>query len=181
MLSPGKVMLLGALLLAFGARAMAQGPSGPPQPGPEHKKLAYFVGKWNSEGEEKASPFGPGGKFTGTETCEWFTGNFSVVCHSEGKAPEGSFKAVSIFSYDPAERTYVFFETNNYGENIYSRGTVEGDTWTWNNEFKMGGKPARARYTMKQVSGDVATYKLEMGSGDGPMAVAMEGKQTRAK
>ena len=49
-----------------------------PTPGPEQKKLGYFVGKWTTEGEMKASPMGPGGKITSTDTCEWFDGGFAV-------------------------------------------------------------------------------------------------------
>ncbi len=160
---------------------LGQAPSGPPKPGPEHQKLSYFAGKWASEGETKPSPFGPGGKFTFTETCEWYAGGFAIVCHSEGKMPEGTMKGLSIMGYDPEEKTYVYFETNSMGESIFSRGTVEGDTWTWANEAKMGGKPVRVRFTLKQVSADSATYKFEIGSGNEPMKLVMEGKQTRIK
>jgi len=59
-----------ALVLIFVGVALAQAPSGPPKPGPEHQKLAYFAGKWSSEGDVKPGPFGPGGKVTFTETCE---------------------------------------------------------------------------------------------------------------
>src|SRR5215469_12001791 len=52
----------------------AQAPQGPPKPGPELKKLDYNIGTWNVEGAAK--PFGPmpGGKFTATEKCEWYSG-----------------------------------------------------------------------------------------------------------
>ncbi len=173
---------IGVLLaLTCVGAVLGQAPSGPPKPGPEHQKLAYFAGKWASEGETKPSPFGPGGKFTFTETCEWYAGGFAIVCHSEGKMPEGTVKGLSILGYDPGEKTYVYFETSSMGENIFSRGTVEGNTWTWANEIKMGGKPTRVRYTMKQESADSATYKLEMGPGDEPLKLVMEGRQTRIK
>jgi len=67
------------------------------------------------------------------------------------------------------------------GEIVFSRGTVQGDTWTWNNESKMNGKPVRARFTLKQVSPDSASYKFEMGAADEPMKLVMEGKQTRVR
>jgi hypothetical protein len=169
------------LALTFAGAVLGQAPSGPPKPGPEHQKLAYFAGKWASEGETKPGPFGPGGKFTFTETCEWYAGGFAIVCHSEGKMQEGTVKGLSIMGYDPGEKTYVYFETNSMGESIFSRGTVEGDTWTWANETKMGGKPTRVRFTLKQVSADSATYKLEMGPGDEPLKLVMEGRQKRVK
>ena len=77
---------------------------------------------------------------------------------------QGTVKGLSIMGFNPAEKTYTYFETNTLGENIFSRGTVEGDTWTWTNESKMSGKPVHGRFTLKQVSADSATYKFEMGT-----------------
>jgi len=181
MVKRGKMGLVVVMMMLWVVAGMAQQPAGPPQPGPEHKKLAYFAGKWTSEGETKPGPFGPGGKFTFTETCEWFTGGFALVCHSEGKFGEATVKGLSVMGYDPSEKTYTYFETNTMGENFFSRGNVEGDTWTWHNEGKMNDKPVRARFTLKQVSADSSTYKFEMASGDAPFTLVMEGKQTRAK
>ncbi len=175
------VAVVAVLAVATAGAGLAQGPSGPPKPGPEHQKLAYFAGKWTSEGESKASEFGPAGKFTFTQTCEWFDGGFALVCHSEGKIGEGAFKGLNVMSYDLSEKTYVYFETNSFGENVFSRGKVDGDTWAWTNTATMNGKAVRARFTLKQASADAATFKFEMASGDGPLALVMEGKQTRQK
>ncbi len=176
------VLALAALLTSsWAGAALAQAPAGPPKPGPEHQKLSYFAGKWTSDGEMKPGMFGPGGKFTFTETCEWFAGGFALVCHSEGKIGEATVKGLSVMGYDPSEKTYIYFETNSGGENVFSRGTVEGDTWTWHNEGKMNGKPTRARFILKQVSADSASYKFEMATGDEPLKLVMEGKQTRVK
>src|SRR2546426_7707771 len=90
---------------AFVATVLGQAPSGPPKPGPEHQKLAYFAGKWANEGDMKPSPFGPAGKFTFTQKCEWYEGSFALVCHSEGKFAQSAVKSLSIMSYDPAEKT----------------------------------------------------------------------------
>jgi hypothetical protein len=169
------------LVLTCAGAVLGQAPSGPPKPGPELQKLAYFAGKWASEAEIKPGPFGPGGKFTYTQDCEWFAGSFALVCHTEGKMQEGTYKELSVMSYDPAEKTYIYFEITSSGEHVFARGTVEGDTWTWTSESKMGGKPARSRFTLKQVSADLASYKFEMSFGDAPMAQLMEGKQTRVK
>lgn len=169
------------LTFVWAGAALAQAPSGPPKPGPEQQKLGYFAGKWASDGEMKPGPFGPGGKFTFTENCEWFAGGFALVCHSEGKMQEVTMKGLSVMGYDPSEKTYVYFETNSGGENVFSRGTVEGDTWTWNNQGTMNGKPTRARFTLKQISPDSAAYRFEMATGDEPLKLVMEGKQTRQK
>jgi hypothetical protein len=174
--------LVAVLACTLVGTALAQGPEGPPKPGPEHQKLAYYVGKWVSTGETKASAYGPASKYTFTQNCEWFNGSFAVVCRSEGKIGDAAFTSLSVTGYEMGEKAYIYFETTSYGENVISHGTVSGDTWTWNGEGKgMDGKPMRARFTLKQVSQDSATYKFEAGSGSEPLALVMEGKQTRQK
>ena len=170
-----------AFVLLFVGLGMAQAPAGLPKPGPEHQKLAYFAGKWQSEGDMKPSTFGPGGKFTYTQNCEWFDGNFALVCHSDAAMQTGPVKGLSIMGWDPAAKTYTYFSTNSWGQGTFSRGTVEGDTWTWNNESKTNGKPAVVRFTLKQVSPDVATYKFEMGPAGEALKLMMDGTQTRLK
>jgi len=168
-----------ALVWPFVGLGLAQAPAGPPKPGPEHQKMAYFAGSWESEADMKPSPFGPGGKFTYTQTCEWFDGNFALVCHTEGKTQP--VKGLSIMTWDTAAKTYTYFETNSMGQGLFSRGTVEGDTWTWNSESKMNGKPVMTRFTLKQVSADACMYKFEMGAPGEPLKLMMDGRQTRMK
>lgn len=173
---------LTAVLVFLGVTTIfAQDAGGPPKPGPEHAKLAFFVGKWTSEGELKPSPYGPGGKFTFTEDCDWLSGNFALLCHSEGQMVGMTVKGLSVMSYDSGERNYVYFESNNMGENTFSRGTVDGDTWTWTSENQMNGKTIHSRFTLKRLTDDSASYKYEMGTGSDPLSVVMEGKQTRQK
>lgn len=168
------------LVVGLGAlQSFSQAPSGPPKPGPEQGKLAFFVGKWNSQGDLKPSAFGPGGKYVGTETCEWIANRFGVLCRAQGTTPMGPMTGVSMIAFDPSEKTYIYTEINNFGEATVSRGTVDGETWNWSNDAKMGGKLMHQRFTMKVASTDTATYKFEMAEGDGPFNLVMEGKQTR--
>src|SRR6266699_213558 len=122
-------VLLAVCMMFLVISIQAQAPQGPPKPGPEVKKLDYNIGTWNVEGEAK--PFGPmpGGKFTATEKCEWYSGGFFVMCHSEG--------------------------------------TVNGDTWNWTAESKMGEAKISVRVTIKQVSKTEYTFKLEMSQNGG--------------
>lgn len=175
-------LLLAALLLVLGiAISFAQESSAPPKPGPEHAKMAYFQGKWTSEGEMKPNPYGPAGKFTFTEECDWLSGNFALLCRSEGQMLGMTTKGLSVMSYDSNAGTYVYFETNSMGENTFSRGTVDGDMWTWTNETPMNGKTVHSKFTLKRLTDDTASYKFEMATGSEPLAVIMEGKQTRQK
>ena len=93
----------------------------------------------------------------------------------------GEYRGLSVMSYDTAAKAYVYYETNNWGENVYSHGSVDGDTWTWNNESQMNGKTVRGRFILKRVSNDSATFSFDMGLGSDPLANIMQGKQTRQK
>jgi Protein of unknown function (DUF1579) len=152
-----------------------------PQPGPEHEKLSYFVGTWTSEGETKASAFGPAGKYTFTEICDWLPGKFAVACKENGTMLGGEVHATSVMTYDTGEKSYVYFESNNWGEVIYAHGAVDGDTWTWNSESKMNGQTIHGRFTLKRVSPDLATFSYAMATGSDALATIMTGKQTRQK
>jgi len=88
---------------------------------------------------------------------------------------------LSVMSYDMYEKSYVYYETNNWGENVYSHGSLDGDTWTWNNESQMNGKTVRGRFILKRISNDSATFSFDMGMGSDPLANVMQGKQTRQK
>ena len=77
------------LICGFTALLLAQAPPAPPKPGPEHKKLEYFVGTWKTEGEIKANEFVPAGKSVTTETYTLGPGGFYVeIAALKGKYTE---------------------------------------------------------------------------------------------
>ena len=168
--------VLGVLLLATAAFAQMD----MPKPGPEHKKLDYFVGNWTSEGDMKPGPMGPGGKMTMYERTEWMEGGFFVVIHSKFTGGGmGSGTGIAFMGYDPQEKLYTYDEFDSNGEAIHSKGTVDGDTWTWTNEMKMGPQTMKARFTMKIVSPTSYTYKFEMSPDGAKWDLVMDGKDTK--
>lgn len=167
-----------ALGLALGARA--QTPQ-KPTPSPEQKKLGFFVGTWNQEGEIKASPMGPGGKISGSETCEWFTGGFHVVCRSSGSGPMGSFKGLSFLTYSADEKAYFFQGIDSMGTADSGKGTLNGKTWTFLSDEKMGDKLIHSRYTMTETTPAAYAAKWEMSEDGQNWTTAMEMKAARAE
>jgi hypothetical protein len=167
-------LLLSVCALSLAVSIQAQAPQGPPKPGPEVKKLAYNVGTWNVEGESK--PFGPmpGGKITSTEKCSWLSGGFFVTCRSEGTGPMGPEKSVSFMGYDTDQKVYTFHEFGSAGDVIDSKGTVNGDTWNWTADSKMGEDKYSVRVTIKRVSPTEYTFKLEMSKNGGEFSVVQE-------
>ncbi len=110
-----------------------------------------------------------------TESCEWFAGEFAIVCQSYNQ--NGAPRALSIMSYDLGEKTYTYFQTHSNGESGFSRGTIDGDIWTWTDDSKI----THGRFTEKTVNSDMATYTYEMARGSEPWTQVTEGKQTRQK
>jgi len=181
MLKRGNMALAVAWTLIGVITVIAQESSGPPQPSPANKKLGVFVGTWKDEAEMQPSPLGPGGKLSLTETCDWFTGGFSVVCHTDTTGFMGDLKTLTVLTYDPDEKLYRFYEFNSVGLSESAKGTVDGDTWTFDGESKMGGKLIKSRSTIKLSSTDSATMKSEMSVEGGPWILVMELMGTRAK
>ena len=152
-----------------------------PKPGPEHKRLGFFVGTWNGTGEMKPGPFGPGGKIASTDRCEWFEGGFAVVCRSEGKGPTGPMKGIGILGYSTEEKVYTYYGIDNSGMlmTAAARGTVQGDTWTYTDESMFGGQKVKSRVTIKEVSPKEQTFLMEFQGPDGKWVPMMESKATK--
>jgi len=163
----------------FSAALLAQAPP-MPKPAPELKKLDYFVGTWKLEGDMKPSPMGPGGKFTGAEHNQWMEGGFFLVGHSDfNGAGMGTGKGLAIMGFDSDRKMYTYQEYSSLGEADASLGSVDGDTWTWSNEQKMGGQIMKGRFSIKQLSATSYAFKFEMAPPGGDMVTVMEGKATK--
>lgn len=162
--------------------ALAQD-AGPPKPGPEHKRLGYFVGTWKTDGAMEASEMGPGGKIASVDKCAWFEGGFSVVCHSEGKSPMGPVKSIGILGYSREEKAYTYTGVDSTGMTMTSvpRGKREGDTWTYYDESMMGGEKMKSRVTIKELSPAEYTFKMDMQTPDGKWVTVMESKSTKVE
>src|SRR5580704_19386214 len=115
------------LICGFTSLLLAQAPPAPPKPGPEHKKLEYFVGKWTVEGEIKANPFVPAGKSVSTETDTLGPGGLYVESRNESELGT----RLGIIGYDSHAKVYTSYYANSAGMVGVSTGTVNGNTWTW--------------------------------------------------
>jgi hypothetical protein len=161
--------------------AVAQAPAA--KPGPEHARLAYFVGKWKGEGQVMPSPMGPGGKMTATDDCQWFEGRFSVICRSEGTSPNGPMRSVGILGYSSEEKVYTYYGVDNSGMTMTTvpKGTLQGDTWSYTDESTMGGQKVKSRVTIKELSPTRYSFRMEFQGPDGKWVPAMESTSTKVQ
>ena len=169
-------LLIATLLFTGMASAQMQ----MPKPGPELKKLDYFTGNWTCDGDMKPGPMGPGGKMTMGDDSKWMDGGFFVVIRSEYKsASMGDGTGTSFLGYDPQDKVYTYDEFNSQGEAVHAKGTVDGDTWTWNSDMKMGPQTAKGRFTEKILSPTAYTFKFEMSQDGTKWDTVMDGKATK--
>lgn len=163
------------LICGFTSLLLAQAPPAPPKPGPEHKKLEYFIGKWTVESEIKANEFVRGGKTAYTDTCTLGPGGFYVECLAEGQLPT----RLAIMAYDSHAKVYTSYYANSGGLVGTATGSVDGNTWTWMVEDKFAGKAIKGRTTITIISPTQYTAKYEMADEKGGYTTILEGKATK--
>jgi Protein of unknown function (DUF1579) len=150
-----------------------------PKPGPEHKKLDYFTGNWTCESDLKPGPMGPGGKMTSNDQIQWMEGGFFVVIHSKFNGATMNGSGIAFLGYDSGEKKYTYNEFNSSGEAILSKGTVDGDAWTWIGDMK---EPAgKGRFSEKILSPSSYTFKFEVSSDGANWTLVLDGKCTKHK
>ena len=164
------------LICGFTALSFAQAPQERPKPGPEQKKLEYFVGTWKTEGEIKPNEFVPAGKSVTTETYTLGPGGFSLeVDRPEGQIP----RTQGIMAYDSHAKVYTEFYVNSAGLVGTATGTVNGNTWTFMIEDKWMGQAIKGRTTITVKSGSQFTIKYEMADANGRYTTITEGTSTK--
>jgi hypothetical protein len=143
--------------------ALAQKPS---EPGPEVKKLDFFVGTWVGEGTIPAGPWGAGGKYTVTETMEWMPGNFVLLHRRQSKMPAdlgGRSESISLTGYDTEKKVYIDTGFDSHGGQGVTQGSLSGDTWTWTQSEKLpDGQVIQERETNKMLSPASYSAKFEV-------------------
>jgi hypothetical protein len=165
------------LICGFTALSLAQAPPEPAKPGPEHKKLEYFLGTWKTEGEIIANEFVPAAKFVTTETYTLDPGGFYL----EFRRAEGQIipRTVGIMAYDSHAKVYTSYYANSGGLVGIGTGTVNGNTWTWMVEDKVFGKAVKGRTTVTIKSASQLTSKYEMLDANGRYVTIVEGTSTK--
>jgi hypothetical protein len=107
-------------------------------------------------------------------------GGFFLVTQSDFKsAAMGNATGTAYMGYNADEKVYTYDEFNTMGENVHSKGTVDGDTWSWTNDMKMGPQTMKGRYSMKILSPTSYTYRFEMSPDGTKWDTVMEGKATK--
>jgi Protein of unknown function (DUF1579) len=86
-----------------------------PQPGPEHRRLEVFIGRWITEGETVATPDAPSVKITASDIYEWVPGRFAVLHTAYGRIGEMDVGGVEMITYDPERGNYATYFFDSHG------------------------------------------------------------------
>ena len=163
------------LICGFSALSLAQAPPELPKPGPEHKRLEAFLGKWKVESEIKPNGYVPAGKGVTTETYTLGAEGFWVERRAEGQIPE----TFGIIAYDSYAKVYVSYYASSVGLVGTGTGSVDGNTWTWTVEDRLAGKAVKGRTTITFPSASRYTLKYEMLDANGRYVTILEGTATK--
>lgn len=109
-------------------------PQQSPKPDPALKGLNVFVGKWETQGQIKESPYGPAGKLIGTDTYEWLAGGFFLVHRVNVRMGDQKNESIEIIGYDALAKIYSMHSFDSQGNSILMQADVRGDTWTFTGE-----------------------------------------------
>jgi len=164
------------LSCGFTALSLAQAPPEPPKPGPEHKKLEYFVGTWRVEGEVKPNDYMPAGKNVSTLTYTLGSGGFFVEWRGEGEKYPTTH---GIMVYDSQAKLYTQFYASSVGLAGGGTATVDGNTWTWTLEDKWFGQAFKGRTTVTAKSASQFTIKYEHLDPNGSYVTLVESTATK--
>ena len=146
---------IGLLMLApLSAQAQTQAkaptpapaPAAAPQPGPEHKKLAIWIGDWTYEGDLKATPIAPAGKFSGKMTARSVLGGFFVEFRGEEKGALGS-QTVELDGYDPVAKRFTWHCFGNDGSVTDATYTIDSNNVSYSGTLTVGDKQCKVRGT----------------------------------
>jgi hypothetical protein len=166
-----------ALFLGMASSTPAQTEAS--KPAPELKKLDYFAGTWAAEGEVRPGPMGAGGKFTGTNRVQWMGGGFFLVTQSEFNGPMGKGSETAYMGYDADDKAYTYDSFSTLGEADHARGRLDGDTWTWLSETRMGAQTMKGRLTIRMLSAAAYAFKFEVSPDGVRWSSVLEGKDTK--
>ena len=81
--------------------------------------------------------------------------------------------------YDTDQNMYTTDEFTEQGRHDASKGSVAGDTWTFNSTANYGGQEVKQRMTIKTLSPTSYTMKFEVSIDGTNWMTFMEGKATK--
>ena len=165
------VLFVAALLLRPGLAAAQTGasrpaPVSPSTPSPAHERLAFFEGTWT------VSELPPERAYR--ERCAWMEGGRRhIICRARSRSASGEAReAMSMFSFRPADSTYLYYGLRAGGavEQLTGRATAHG--WEFSGETGSGVSRERKLVTISRLSDQRFRFIEAVAHGEAPFSAA---------
>lgn len=100
-------------------------------PGPEHRKLEAFIGKWKTTGVIRATAENPEIEIGGTDTYEWLPGGFFLLHQVDVYVGDDRNQTHEIIGFDPQLGSYTMQHFDNQGNTGTMQASVNNGVWTF--------------------------------------------------
>jgi hypothetical protein len=105
-----------------------------PKPGPGHKRLEVFIGKWMTEGQTIASPGRPAMEIVASDVYEWAPGGFFVLHTAYGRIGSTGVGGVEMIGYNAERNNYRVSFFDSQGNNTSHTLSERDGKWIWQGE-----------------------------------------------
>ncbi|HEX2080976.1 MAG TPA: DUF1579 family protein [Longimicrobium sp.] len=106
-------------------------PGAAPRPGPEHARLAPFVGRWETRGEVLGDGSTPAVEFAGTDEYEWLPGGFFLLHRVDVQMGGERVQALEVIGWDGERGEYVARSYDHRGGEEVMHAALRDGTWTF--------------------------------------------------
>ncbi|MET0396040.1 MAG: DUF1579 family protein [Longimicrobiaceae bacterium] len=131
--------------------------SGTPRPGPEHRRLEAFVGRWETRGEVLAGPHGPAVPIAGVDSYEWLPGGFFLLHRVDVRMGGEPVEALEVIGHDADAGGYFMHSYDSQGSAGTMRASEQDGVWTFQGEaerftggFGDGGRVLSGRWERRE-------------------------------
>jgi hypothetical protein len=160
-----------AAMLTFattlGAQAAPPAPS-PATPSAPHERLTFFEGEWTVEELPPARAF--------RERCAWMDGGRRhMLCRSRSMSAAGAWReGLSMFSYRPADSSYVYYGLRPSGatQSLVGRPSPDGADWEFRGEEGTGAARERTLVRITRLPEGRFRFVEQTARGDAAFAGA---------
>ena len=101
-------------------------------PGPEHKRLEKFIGRWMTVGETVEGPGGPSLPILASDIYEWVPGGFFIQHFVHSRIGELRVGGIEIIGYDASSMSFRTHFFDSQGVMITESLSVDDEgVWHW--------------------------------------------------
>ncbi len=100
-------------------------------PGPEHRALEPFVGRWRTTGEVRPGAETPAIEIEGTDSYDWLPGGFFLLHRVDVRIGGQPAQALEVIGWDAGSGTYFMHAYDDHGNAGTMQMSVRDGVWSF--------------------------------------------------